>query len=64
MTTRYCACGTPLECYEGETYCPDCTRYAAERDIEQALDEALALRRQEAEMAQGDDAPAEDDLPF
>jgi uncharacterized Zn finger protein (UPF0148 family) len=59
-------CGADLATFEGEAYCPDCTRWEMEADLEQALDEALALRAAEAEMATADDSPTLDagELPF
>ncbi len=36
-------CGGPLEVFEGEPYCPDCTHYAALAGLHHATDEALAL---------------------
>jgi uncharacterized Zn finger protein (UPF0148 family) len=33
----YCPeCGGPLACYEGEPYCPDCTRWGVEEEERQA----------------------------
>jgi hypothetical protein len=43
-------CGGPLECYEGEFYCPDCTRFEAADPIP-ATEEALAVQ-------------SSDDVPF
>jgi hypothetical protein len=34
MNCEYC--NEPLACYEGEWYCPDCTRYEAEAGARQA----------------------------
>jgi uncharacterized Zn finger protein (UPF0148 family) len=51
-------CGGPLACFEGEHYCPDCTRYEVEREAQQATAEAVLLRQAEAEMAAADDGPA------
>jgi uncharacterized Zn finger protein (UPF0148 family) len=62
-------CGSRLECYEGQRYCPNCTRYEVEEQARQALDEALALRAAEAKAAAAvdgpaDEGPADDELPF
>jgi hypothetical protein len=62
----YCTeCGGRLECFEGERYCPDCTRYEVEEAARQALDEALVLRTAEAAGARPDGSgPAAGELPF
>ena len=57
-------CGGPLACFEGERYCPDCTRYEVEELARQAAAEAVLLRQAEAEMAGADDGPAADAPPF
>jgi uncharacterized Zn finger protein (UPF0148 family) len=57
-------CGGPLEHYEGEAYCPDCTRYEVEEAARQATAEAVQLREAEATAALASDGPADDDLPF
>jgi uncharacterized Zn finger protein (UPF0148 family) len=33
-------CGEPLACFEGETYCPDCTYWEAVEQTERATNEA------------------------
>jgi uncharacterized Zn finger protein (UPF0148 family) len=39
----YCdQCGEPLACFEGETYCPDCSYWQTVEQMELATDEALA----------------------
>jgi uncharacterized Zn finger protein (UPF0148 family) len=61
----YCPeCSGPLAYYEGESYCPGCTRYEVERLAAQALDEALVLRQAEGETTTADAGPADEDLPF
>jgi uncharacterized Zn finger protein (UPF0148 family) len=57
-------CGGALACYEGEHYCPDCTRYEVEQLAHQADDEAHLLRQVQAQADQPDDGPADDELPF
>jgi uncharacterized Zn finger protein (UPF0148 family) len=58
-------CGSPLERFEGEVYCPDCTRYAAERLALRADDEARAVGLAERAGLPGpDEGPADDDLPW
>jgi uncharacterized Zn finger protein (UPF0148 family) len=40
----YCdQCRGPLEHFEGEAYCPDCTRFEGVTQFDQATNEALAL---------------------
>jgi hypothetical protein len=60
MNCEYC--GGPLECFEGEWYCPDCTQYAAEELARQADEEARALRL--AQAAQPEEGPPDDGPPF
>jgi uncharacterized Zn finger protein (UPF0148 family) len=61
----YCPeCGSRLECFDGEPYCPDCTRYEIEREAARALDEAVRLRRAEAEWAAAGEGPADGGPPF
>jgi uncharacterized Zn finger protein (UPF0148 family) len=57
-------CGGPLACYEGEYFCPDCTRYAVEELAAEAAAEAAQLRRAEAEWAAADEGPADGEPPF
>jgi uncharacterized Zn finger protein (UPF0148 family) len=57
-------CGGPLACFEGEPYCPACTRYAAEELAAEAAAEAALLRRAEAEWAAAGEGPADGELPF
>jgi uncharacterized Zn finger protein (UPF0148 family) len=39
----YCDhCGEQLACFEGESYCPDCSHWEAVEEMEAATDEALA----------------------
>jgi uncharacterized Zn finger protein (UPF0148 family) len=57
-------CGAPLACYEGEHYCPDCTRYEAEELARQADEEARVLRQFQAQADQADEGPGGDELPF
>jgi uncharacterized Zn finger protein (UPF0148 family) len=37
-------CGNPLASYEGESYCPGCTRWEALQLAEEADEEARVLR--------------------
>ena len=61
----HCAdCGCPLACFEGEPYCPDCTRYEVEGLARQADGEARLLRQAEALAAWPDEGPAGDGPPF
>jgi hypothetical protein len=53
-----------LASYEGERYCPDCTRYEVEELARQADDEARVLRQFQAQADQADEGPAGDALPF
>jgi uncharacterized Zn finger protein (UPF0148 family) len=55
-------CGGPLACYEGERYCPDCTRYEVEELARQADEEARAIRQ--APAAGLEEGPPDDALPF
>jgi uncharacterized Zn finger protein (UPF0148 family) len=57
-------CGGPLACFEGEWYCPDCTRYEVEELAAEAAAEAALLRRAEAEWAAAGEGPAGDGPPF
>jgi uncharacterized Zn finger protein (UPF0148 family) len=57
-------CGGPLACYEGEFYCPDCTRYEAEELARQADDEARVLRQFQAQADHPDEGPAGDGPPY
>jgi uncharacterized Zn finger protein (UPF0148 family) len=57
-------CAGPLECYEGEWYCPDCLRYATEELAAEAAAEAALLRRAEAKWAAAGDGPADGEPPF
>ena len=43
-------CHEPMECYEGELYCPDCTRFGVEEAGRLADDEARRDREREAAM--------------
>jgi hypothetical protein len=55
----YCTCcGGPLACFEGERYCPDCTRYEVEELARQADEEAHQLRQVQAQADQPDEGPA------
>jgi uncharacterized Zn finger protein (UPF0148 family) len=58
------SCGGPLASFEGERYCPDCTRYEVEELARQADDEARVLRQAQAHAGQADEGPAGDELPF
>jgi hypothetical protein len=62
----YCPdCGERLECFAGEPYCPECTRYEVEELARQATAEAVQFRQAEAAAAQAALAePADDALPF
>ena len=55
-------CGGPLACFEGETYCPDCSRYQALQLAEEADDEARLLRQ--APAPPPDEGPDGDGPPF
>jgi uncharacterized Zn finger protein (UPF0148 family) len=57
-------CGAPLECFEGEDYCPDCVRYATEELAAEAAAEAALLRRAEAEWAAAGEGPDDGEPPF
>jgi hypothetical protein len=57
-------CGGVLECFEGEPYCPDCTRYEAEEQARQADEEAAAFRAAEEQAARQVEGPADDAFPF
>jgi hypothetical protein len=57
-------CGAPLECFDCERYCPDCTRYALEVQARPADEEAAAFRRAGGQAAQPDEGPAEGAFPF
>jgi uncharacterized Zn finger protein (UPF0148 family) len=57
-------CGGPLECFEGEPYCPDCTRYEAMELARQADNEARAMRLALVRLADVGEGPADDALPF
>jgi hypothetical protein len=57
-------CGSPLVCYQGEPYCPDCTRYEAEQLARQTDDEARALRRALDQAPPPEDGTADDGPPF
>jgi uncharacterized Zn finger protein (UPF0148 family) len=57
-------CGSPLECFEGEDYCPDCLRYEVEELAAEAAEEAARFRRAEAEWAGADEGPPGGELPF
>ncbi len=53
-------CGGRLLTSEGESYCPDCTRYEALDGLHRATDEALALLRLDCpEPATTDGDPSE-----
>jgi uncharacterized Zn finger protein (UPF0148 family) len=54
-------CGSRLACFEGETYCPDCTYYEALQLADQADDEA---RRERQAPAPADDGPPDDGCPW
>jgi uncharacterized Zn finger protein (UPF0148 family) len=58
------SCGGPLECYEGELFCPACTRYETEKLARQADDEARAARLALAQAARPDEATDNDGPPF
>ena len=60
----YCECGTRLVCFDGESYCPDCTRYEAEELARQADDEARLLRQAQTHAARPDESPPDDGPPF
>jgi uncharacterized Zn finger protein (UPF0148 family) len=62
MSCEYC--GGPLCCFEGEWYCPNCTRYEVEKLAEQALDEALLHRASEVAAPTADDGATDDGPPF
>jgi hypothetical protein len=62
MTCEHC--GEALACFEGEWYCPECTRYDVEELARQADRDAAALRLVPAPSAGDDQAPAGDGPPF
>jgi hypothetical protein len=62
MNCEYC--GGPLEYFEGEPYCPDCTQYAAEELARQADEEARVLHLALDQAAQPEEGPADDGPPF
>ena len=57
----YCECGERLECFEGEWYCPECTRWEAIQAHDQATAEALAslavVQPDHPEPPDGDEPP-------
>jgi hypothetical protein len=53
-----------LASYEGERYCPDCTRFEVEELARQADEEAFAFHQAQAKANQPDDGPAGDGPPF
>jgi uncharacterized Zn finger protein (UPF0148 family) len=57
-------CGSSLESYEGECFCPECTRYEVEELARQADDDARVLRLALAEAEPFDDGPTDDGPPF
>jgi uncharacterized Zn finger protein (UPF0148 family) len=57
-------CGGPLASYEGEHFCPDCTRFEIEELARQADDEARILRQFQAQAEQTYEGPADDGPPF
>jgi hypothetical protein len=57
-------CGAALECFEGERYCPDCTRYEVEEQARQADGEAAAFRAAEEQAACQVEGPADGAYPF
>jgi uncharacterized Zn finger protein (UPF0148 family) len=57
-------CGSRLACFEGETYCPDCTYYEALELAEEADDEARLLRLTPAPAGAEGEGPADDGPPF
>ncbi len=60
MSTKCERCGGPLEVFEGEAFCPDCTSFEAAQAHDRATSEALAL------LAQNFPEPAaiEEEIPF
>ncbi len=56
-------CGAPLECFEGEDYCPDCTRAELLREVAAADEEAAVLNRLPP-PADFPPPPAGDEPPF
>jgi hypothetical protein len=57
-------CGDPVACYEGEWYCPECTRYDAEDLARLADEEARILRLALAPARRPDDSPPDEGPPF
>jgi hypothetical protein len=57
-------CGADLECFDGERYCPDCTRYEVEGQARQADEEAAAFRKAEEQAACQVEEPAGGAYPF
>ena len=55
-------CGGRLECFEGETYCPDCCLVEALQLAERADDEAR--RERLAPTPPDDEGPPDDGPPF
>jgi uncharacterized Zn finger protein (UPF0148 family) len=56
-------CNGPLARFEGEHYCPECTRYEVEQLAQQAEDEAHVLHLLEQEQPGPDGEPVEDNEP-
>ena len=58
-------CNEPLACFNGEHYCPDCTRYEVETMAQQADDEAHVLHLLKMEQPGPEVGPVDDnELPF
>jgi uncharacterized Zn finger protein (UPF0148 family) len=57
-------CGSPLECFEAERYCPNCTYYEALELAEEADEEARLLRLTPAPAGAEEEGPADDGPPW
>jgi uncharacterized Zn finger protein (UPF0148 family) len=57
-------CGEALACYEGELYCPECTRYEVEELARQADAETAAFSLALAQAAPAANRPAGDEPPW
>jgi uncharacterized Zn finger protein (UPF0148 family) len=58
-------CGAPLECYDGEPYCPDCVRVSLAAADEEAMAEARALAALEArQLAERPPPFGRDEIPY
>jgi hypothetical protein len=57
-------CDGPVECFQGEPYCPDCTYYETLALAEQAEDEARRVRLALADAGRTDDEPHGAGPPF